>query len=113
MTYSILVLLAVAASTSWATSVSNSGLARRENNATALAPVVDLDYALYAPQITTSPDERTYYNFSNIRYAAPPVDALRFRLPRTPSTTARPASRMAPMARSARSRTLRGRTPSS
>ncbi|KAK7697532.1 hypothetical protein SLS64_013474 [Diaporthe eres] len=84
MTSSILVLLAVAASTSWATSVSNSGLARRGNNGTALAPVVDLDYALYAPQITTSPDERTYYNFSNIRYAAAPVDSLRFQLPQDP-----------------------------
>ena len=41
-------------------------------------------YALYAPQIATSPDERIYYNFSNIRYAAPPVDSLRFQLPRDP-----------------------------
>lgn len=84
MMSSTLVLLALAASTSWATSVSNSGLVRRDNNATASVPVVDLDYALYAPQITTSPDERIYYNFSNIRYAAPPVDSLRFQLPQDP-----------------------------
>lgn len=43
--------------------------------------VVDLTYALHAPQITTSPGERTYYNFSNIRYAAPPA---RFRAPADP-----------------------------
>lgn len=47
-------------------------------------PLVDLTYALHAAQIATSPDARTYYNFSNIRYAAPPVDALRFQLPEDP-----------------------------
>lgn len=47
-------------------------------------PVVDLTYALHAPQITTSPDARTYYNFSNIRYAAPPVADLRFLAPKDP-----------------------------
>lgn len=47
-------------------------------------PVLDLPYALYAPQIVTSPDSRTYYNFSNIRYAAPPVGSLRFQLPEDP-----------------------------
>lgn len=47
-------------------------------------PVVDLSYALYAPQIAASPDSRTYYNFSNIRYAAPPLDSLRFQLPEDP-----------------------------
>lgn len=52
--------------------------------ATTPQPVVDLGYALHAPQITTSQDERTYYNFSNIRYAAPPVGSLRFQLPQDP-----------------------------
>ncbi|KAH6645955.1 Alpha/Beta hydrolase protein [Truncatella angustata] len=47
-------------------------------------PVVDLTYALHAPQIATSPDERVYYNFSNIRYAAPPVGKLRFQAPEDP-----------------------------
>lgn len=45
---------------------------------------VDLEYALHSPQITTSPDSRTYYNFSNIRYAAPPTGTLRFQLPQDP-----------------------------
>lgn len=47
-------------------------------------PVVDLPYALYAPKSVVSPDSRTYYNFSNIRYASSPIDALRFQLPRDP-----------------------------
>lgn len=47
-------------------------------------PVVDLTYALHAPQITTSPDSNIYYNFSNIRYAAPPVADLRFHAPEDP-----------------------------
>lgn len=90
----VLLFLALAASGSWAMSEAGSGSVRRDNNTTAptagacasstTAPFVDLDYALYAPQIATSPDERTYYNFSNIRYAAPPVDSLRFQLPQDP-----------------------------
>lgn len=48
------------------------------------SPIVDLAYAVHAPQITTSPDSRTYYNFSNIRYAAPPTGSLRFQLPQDP-----------------------------
>lgn len=46
--------------------------------------IVDLEYALHSPQITTSPDSQTYYNFSNIRYAAPPTGSLRFQLPQDP-----------------------------
>lgn len=45
-------------------------------------PVVDLPYALYAPKSVSSPDSRTYFNFSNIRYAAPPI---RFQLPQDPT----------------------------
>lgn len=52
-------------------------------NSTASA-VVDLTYALHSAQVVSSPDSRTYYNFSNIRYAAPPTDALRFQLPADP-----------------------------
>lgn len=48
------------------------------------SPFVDLSYALYAPQLAASPDARTYYNFSNIRYASPPLDSLRFQLPEDP-----------------------------
>lgn len=49
------------------------------------SPIVDLTYAVHAPQITASPDSRTYYNFSNIRYAAPPTGSLRFQLPQDPA----------------------------
>lgn len=54
-------------------------------NTSATSPRVDLAYAIHAPQIATSPDHRTYYNFSNIRYAAPPIDSLRFQLPQDPA----------------------------
>lgn len=94
MASSLWMLLALAASGSWASCASNAALVRHDINATAptagsctdptAAPVVDLDYALHAPQVTTSPDERKYYNFSNIRYAAPPAGSLRFQLPQDP-----------------------------
>ncbi|KAH8759431.1 acetylcholinesterase precursor [Diaporthe sp. PMI_573] len=94
MASSLWMLLALAASGSWASCSSNGSLVRHGINATAptagsctdptKGPVVDLDYALHAPQVTTSPDERKYYNFSNIRYAAPPVGPLRFQLPQDP-----------------------------
>jgi hypothetical protein len=54
------------------------------SNSTGAAPVVDLTYALYSAQLALSPDVRTYYNFSNIRYAAPPVGDLRFKAPEDP-----------------------------
>lgn len=54
------------------------------NSSAAGSPVVDLPYALYAARATLSPDGRTYYNFSNVRYAAPPVGALRFQKPLDP-----------------------------
>lgn len=60
-----------------------AGVCAASNNATE-SPVVELPYALYAPQTVVSPDSRTYYNFSNIRYAAAPVGALRFQLPQDP-----------------------------
>lgn len=62
---------------------STSSSSELYNNSTT-GPLVDLTYALHAAQVVTSPDARTYYNFSNIRYAAPPVDALRFQLPADP-----------------------------
>lgn len=65
------------------TSTSSCSGSAVESNATSSA-VVDLTYALHAAQVVTSPDSRTYYNFSNIRYAAPPLDALRFQLPEDP-----------------------------
>lgn len=56
-----------------------AGVCATATNST--GPVVDLPYALYAPKSVVSPDLRTYYNFSNIRYAAPPT---RFQLPQDP-----------------------------
>ncbi|ETS78733.1 hypothetical protein PFICI_08586 [Pestalotiopsis fici W106-1] len=61
----------------------SSSTSQASNSSSAV--VVDLTYALHAPQITSSPDDRVYYNFSNIRYAAPPVTpSLRFRAPADP-----------------------------
>lgn len=62
-----------------------TGVASSSNSSSSSSVVVDLTYALHAPQITTSPDDRVYYNFSNIRYAAPPTTPeLRFRAPADP-----------------------------
>ncbi|TVY83713.1 Carboxylesterase patB [Lachnellula suecica] len=41
-------------------------------------PVVDLGYAIHQASISISNQSNTYYNFSNIRYAAPPLGNLRF-----------------------------------
>ncbi|KAK7539308.1 acetylcholinesterase [Phyllosticta citribraziliensis] len=46
-------------------------------------PVVDLDYELY--QANSFNEDRKFYNFSNIRYAAPPVGELRFKAPESPA----------------------------
>ncbi|KAL8870897.1 MAG: hypothetical protein Q9174_003161 [Haloplaca sp. 1 TL-2023] len=45
-------------------------------------PVVDLGYARYRPIAVNVTGQ--YYNFSNIRYAAPPVGGLRWRAPQDP-----------------------------
>lgn len=45
-------------------------------------PVVDLGYELQ--QATLYNSSGNFYNFSNIRYAAPPVGDLRFRAPQPP-----------------------------
>lgn len=63
--------------------VGASSTATCTSNSTA-SPVVDLTYGLYAAQVTLSPDTRTYYNFSNVRYAAPPIGDLRFAAPQDP-----------------------------
>lgn len=48
-------------------------------------PTVDLDYAIYEPSIVKAAvSGNTYYNFTNIRFAAPPVDSLRFAAPQPP-----------------------------
>jgi len=45
-------------------------------------PVVDLGYE--RQQASYFNDTGNFYNFSNIRYAAPPVGDLRFRAPQSP-----------------------------
>ena len=45
-------------------------------------PQIDLGYALYQP--TSYNQTGHYYNYSNIRYAAPPLGNLRFTDPRPP-----------------------------
>ncbi|CAG8109741.1 unnamed protein product [Penicillium salamii] len=47
-------------------------------------PVVDLGYELH--QAISFNSEYDFYNFTNIRYAAPPVGDLRWRLPAAPET---------------------------
>ncbi|KAI0125019.1 Alpha/Beta hydrolase protein [Xylariales sp. AK1849] len=71
-------------STSASTAASSTTKCVTYNTDHARGPVVDLSYGIYAAQITTSPDTRAYYNFSNIRYAAPPVGNLRFKAPEPP-----------------------------
>ena len=46
-------------------------------------PIIDLDYQLH--QASFFNDTAGYYNFSNVRYAAPPIGALRFAAPQPPS----------------------------
>ncbi|KAK5036087.1 hypothetical protein LTR13_005657 [Exophiala sideris] len=46
-------------------------------------PVVDLGYELHQATLNESGQ---YYNFSNVRYGAPPVGNLRFSAPVPPST---------------------------
>lgn len=46
-------------------------------------PIVDLGYELH--QAAFYNDTGHFYNFSNIRYAAPPVADLRFRAPQPPA----------------------------
>ncbi|KUJ11171.1 alpha/beta-hydrolase [Mollisia scopiformis] len=41
-------------------------------------PIVDLGYAFHQAQYSISNQSNVYYNFSNIRYAAPPLGNLRF-----------------------------------
>ena len=47
-------------------------------------PIVDLGYELH--QAIAYNDTGAYYNFSNIRYAAPPLGNLRFSPPQQPTT---------------------------
>ncbi|KAI8186418.1 Carboxylesterase [Colletotrichum sp. SAR 10_75] len=53
-------------------------------------PIVDLGYQLHQASFynNVAGQQQTggFYNFSNIRYAAPPVDDLRFRAPEPPAT---------------------------
>ncbi|KAL3425899.1 acetylcholinesterase [Phlyctema vagabunda] len=47
-------------------------------------PVVDLGYALYQARVIESNSSNAYLNFSNIRYAAPPLEERRFTAPAEP-----------------------------
>ncbi|GKZ27514.1 hypothetical protein AbraCBS73388_004829, partial [Aspergillus brasiliensis] len=47
-------------------------------------PIVDLGYELH--QASSFSNEHNWYNFSNIRYAAPPLGQLRFQPPVPPTT---------------------------
>ncbi|KAB2578069.1 Carboxylesterase patB [Lasiodiplodia theobromae] len=60
-----------------------AGVAFAQNSSPSL-PVVDLGYQLQ--QASEFNETGAYYNFSNIRYAAPPVGDLRFRPPTSPAT---------------------------
>ena len=46
-------------------------------------PIVDLGYELQQATLYNSTGQ--FYNFSNIRYAAPPTGNLRFRAPQPPA----------------------------
>ncbi|KAL5447840.1 hypothetical protein PMIN07_001888 [Paraphaeosphaeria minitans] len=54
------------------------------DGANASLPIVDLGYEIY--RATGYNDTGRFYNFSNIRYAAPPVGKLRLALPEAPET---------------------------
>jgi hypothetical protein len=70
------------------------------DNGNASLPVVDLGYEMYRASgynvgpawrsswleevLTITQDTGRFYNFSNIRYAAPPIGNLRFALPEAP-----------------------------
>ena len=60
----------------------NVAVAAPAANSSAL-PVVDLGYELQ--QATVYNSTGGYYNFSNIRYAAPPTGNLRFQAPQPPA----------------------------
>ncbi|OJD32155.1 carboxylesterase family protein [Diplodia corticola] len=60
-----------------------AAFASAQNSSSSL-PIVDLGYQLQ--QASGFNETAAYYNFSNIRYAAPPVADLRFRAPVSPVT---------------------------
>ncbi|KAF1993976.1 alpha/beta-hydrolase [Amniculicola lignicola CBS 123094] len=66
--------------------LSRCALAQSKHQPNAL-PVVDLGYALH--QAIAYNEAGGYYNFSNIRYAAPPVGSLRWRAPVAPKVDRR------------------------
>ena len=54
-----------------------------QSSIAAKLPVVDLGYELHRATLYNQSGQ--FYNFSNIRYAAPPVGNLRFRAPQPPA----------------------------
>ncbi|KAF8853879.1 alpha/beta-hydrolase [Acephala macrosclerotiorum] len=75
---SIFTAFACAAPTS-----SNPSTVASTSSASTSLPTVDLGYALHQATIN---ETGNYYNFSNIRYAAPPTGNLRFAAPVAPTT---------------------------
>jgi carboxylesterase type B len=65
------------------TSSNLSAVTSTSTSASSALPTVDLGYALYQATIN---ETGNYYNFSNIRYAAPPTGDLRFAAPIKPTT---------------------------
>ncbi|OCL11078.1 alpha/beta-hydrolase [Glonium stellatum] len=76
-TSSVIVSLATVASSSTSISVDPCAAATGQL-------IVDLEYSLHSARLVESPDGNTFFNFSNIRYAAPPVGSLRFQAPLDP-----------------------------
>ncbi|KAI0131822.1 Alpha/Beta hydrolase protein [Xylariales sp. AK1849] len=71
----------VALAGSWS-GLGTPGSNDEQNRAAGELPVVDLGYAIHQPSFHNISGQ--YYNFSNIRYAAPPLGSLRFTAPEPP-----------------------------
>lgn len=65
-------------------STAQSGYGSSNSSSSSNLPVVDLGYELH--QATLYNSTGGFYNFSNIRYAAPPTGENRFRAPQPPAT---------------------------
>lgn len=80
------VITSSAPTTSSAVVTISSSVASPISSASTALPTVDLTYAIHQATIN---ETGSYYNFSNIAYAAPPVGDLRFAAPIKPTTVNR------------------------